>query len=70
MATADDVNAALAENATGPKRAAADGVTVEQHSLADQIRAHKHLKQLEAIEDTADAGGGIRFTRLISPGTA
>jgi hypothetical protein len=33
-----DIEIAIAANAFGPKQATVDGVTVQQHSLADQIR--------------------------------
>ncbi|MGB2824536.1 MAG: hypothetical protein WBF17_26410 [Phycisphaerae bacterium] len=40
---ADDLDNAIRQNAEGPKQATADGVTVQQHALADQIAADKHL---------------------------
>lgn len=39
-----EVSDAISTNAQGPKKVVADGVAVEQHSLADQIAADKHLK--------------------------
>jgi hypothetical protein len=69
MPDADDVKTALIQNAAdGIARAVGDEGSVQKHSLPDQVAAHKYLKQLEAIDETASAGGGIRTSRLISPG--
>ena len=38
---ADDLKDAIKQNAEGPKQASADGVSTQQHSLADQIAADK-----------------------------
>ena len=38
-----DIEQAIKDNATGPKQASGDAGSVEQHSLADQIAADKHL---------------------------
>lgn len=70
MPDSDDIKTALVQNAQGPARVEGDEASVAQHSLPDQIAAHKYTKQLEAVDDTASTGGGIRFSRLISPGTA
>ncbi len=36
---AEDLDNTIRENAAGPKQASADGVSTQQHSLADQIAA-------------------------------
>jgi hypothetical protein len=68
MPDSDDIKSALIENATGPARVTGDEASVEQHSLPDQIAAHKYTKQQEAIADTAGVGGGIRMFKMNSPG--
>ena len=63
---ADDLKDAIKKNAEGPKQASADGVTAQQHSLADQIAADKYLAAKEARANPAKA-----FTRvkIVPPGT-
>ncbi len=56
----------IQESATGPKRVKGDSGEVEQHSLADQIAADKHLGAKAAVSGRKL---GIRFGRLIPPGT-
>lgn len=65
MAT-DDVQQALEENATGPKRVVADGVVVEQHPLDEVVEAHKHLAAEEASKNNKALG--MRLRRVVSPG--
>ena len=63
---ADEVENAIRENAKGPAKAAGDAVSVEQHKLADQIAADKYLAAKEAAKSKRR---GLRFNRLIPPGT-
>ena len=65
---ADDLKDAIKKNAQGPKQASADGVTAQQHSLADQIAADKYL----AAKDAAARNPAKGFTRvkIVPPGTA
>jgi len=65
MPTEDDINDAIAENATGPKSVSVDGSNVQQHSLADQIAARNDVASQEAA---SKAHRGLRFTKLIPPG--
>lgn len=65
MPTEDDINDAIAENATGPKSVSVDGSNVQQHSLADQIAARNDVA---AQSSTSKAHRGLRFTKLIPPG--
>jgi len=55
----------IRENATGPRKASGDAGSVEQHSLADQIAADKHLSGRKAA---AGPGLGIRLIKLAPPG--
>lgn len=62
-----DLSEAIAENAAGPKAAAADGVNVQQHDLASQIAADKYLAAKAAA---ANPGLGLRFRKMVPPGTS
>jgi hypothetical protein len=64
---AEDLKDAIKKNAEGPKQASADGVTAQQHSLADQIAADKYL----AAKDAAARNPAKGFTRvkIVPPGT-
>ena len=57
---------AIAENAAGPKRAAGDTGSIEQHSLPDLIEADKYLAAKKAARK--GKGLGIRFVKLVPPG--
>ena len=61
---AEQLENAISENATGPKRASGDAGSIEQHSLVDQIAADKHLGSKEAMKTK---GLGIKLLK-ISPG--
>ena len=61
-----DLDNSIRENAAGPKRAAGDGVSVEQHSLADQIAADKYLASKAAANGK---GLGIKLMKISPPGT-
>lgn len=63
MATQDDIDDALAENAAGPRRVQVGNHSVEQHSIKDQIDASKHVASQRA-KSRSDLG--IR-TRQITP---
>ena len=70
-----DIEIAIAANALGPKQVTADGVTVQQHSLADQTRlrrgyggqvaADKHLASKRA---TADPRKAFCRVKIVPPG--
>ena len=59
--------AALEQNAQGPKKAQADGGAVEQHSLQDQIAADRYLASKRAVRAK---GRGIVISKLVPPGAA
>ncbi len=60
----DTIENAIEQNAAGPKKASGDSGSIEQHSLADQIAADKHLAGKAAV---AGKGLGIKLAK-ISPG--
>ncbi len=64
---AGDLDNAIRTNAEGPRRASADGVSAEQHSLSDQTAADKHLAGKAAV---AGKGLGIKLVKLSPGGTA
>jgi len=64
---AEDLDSTIRENAAGPKRAAGDSGSVEQHSLTEQIEADRYLASKGA---TKSKGLGIRVTKLVPPGAS
>ncbi len=64
---AEDLDNTIRENAAGPKRAAGDSGSVEQHSLTEQIAADRYLASKEAAKSK---GLGIRVTKLVPPGAS
>jgi len=64
---AEDLEQTIRENAAGPKRAQGDSGSVEQHPLTEQIEADRYLASKEAVKNPAK---GLRFTKLVPPGTA
>jgi len=63
---AEDLTDAIKQNAEGPKQASADGVSTQQHSLADQIEADKYLASKEAMKSPAKAFARVK---IVPPGT-
>jgi len=57
----------IRENAEGPAKAAGDAGSVEQHKLTDQIEADKYLAAKEAAKSKSR---GLRFNKVVPPGTA
>jgi hypothetical protein len=57
---------AIAENAAGPRKASGDSGSVEQHSLADQIAADKHLESKKA---SRAKGLGVKLAKIDPGGT-
>lgn len=64
---AENLADAIAENAAGPKRASGDSLSVEQHSLQDQIAADRYLASKQAARAK---GLGIRLAKISPGGTA
>ncbi len=61
----EELDKAIEENATGPKRAKGDSGEVEQHSLKDQVEADRYLNSKKASRSN---GLGVRKSKLIPPG--
>lgn len=61
----DELEQAIRDNASGPKRAQGDSGSVEQHPLKDQIAADRYLASKQASAAPAKA---LRLTRLVPPG--
>lgn len=64
---AEEIEEAIQDAALAPKRVESDGVKVESHSLPDLIDAAKHVAGKTAAKNPF---GGIRFVKVIHPGTA
>ena len=62
----EDLDNEIATNAAGPRQATVDGVTVQQHSLPDQIAADKYLAAKRAMRNPAKA---LVRVKIVSPGT-
>ncbi|OQB80314.1 MAG: hypothetical protein BWX88_04601 [Planctomycetes bacterium ADurb.Bin126] len=63
---AEDLSDTIEQSAKSPKQANADGVSVQQHSLPDQIAADKYLAQKRAGRNPAKA---LTRVKIIPPGT-
>ena len=63
---AEDLADAISENAQGPAKVTGDAGSVEQHSLTEQIAADRYLASKEAVGQT---NRGLRFAKLVPPGT-
>jgi hypothetical protein len=63
---AEEIETAIRDNATGPAKAAGDGTSVEQHTLADQIAADKYLAGKQAGRNPARA---LTRVKIVPPGT-
>ena len=63
----EDLSNTIRESAQTAKRAKGDNGEMEQHSLTEQIEADRYLRN----QDAAKRGpGGLRFSKLIPPGSA
>jgi hypothetical protein len=63
---ADDLEDEIRQNAQGLAKASGDAGSVEQHPLPDQIEADRYLASKEAAKDKKR---GLRFNKLVPPGT-
>ena len=59
------INNAIEENATGPKKAKGDSGEVEQHALKDQVEAARFLASQKAAQGKRL---GIKVSKITSPG--
>ena len=64
---AEDLDNTIRDSASEPAKASADGVSVERHSLPDQIAADKYLSQKKAGRNPAKA---LTRVKIVPPGTA
>jgi hypothetical protein len=64
---AEELDSTIRDNAQGPRRAKGDSGEMEQHSLADQIEADKHLAGKGAL---VKKNFGMTRAKIIPPGTA
>lgn len=64
-AMSDEIQQAIIDNATGPKRVTGDEGSVEQHSLQDQIAADRHVSSQAAA---SKPHRGLRRTKIIPAG--
>ena len=61
----DDLTDTIRENASNPKSAKGDSISVEQHSLSEQIEADRYLASKKAA---GGKGLGIRISKIVPPG--
>lgn len=64
---AESLEQEIRDNAAGPKKVQGDEGSVEQHSLADQIAADRHIANRNA---QAGKGLGIKHFKLVPPGAS
>lgn len=64
---AEDLEQTIRENAAGPKRAQGDSGSVVQHAPAEQVVADRYLASKKAVKKPTK---GVRFTKLVPPGTS
>ena len=62
----DDLEQTIRENAKAPAKATGDSGSVEQHPLRDQIEADRYLASKKAAKSKKL---GVRFTKVVPPGT-
>jgi len=63
---AEPLDTAIQENAAGPRKAAGDSHSMEQHPLPDQIAADKYLESKKA---SRSKGLGIKLAKIAPGGT-
>ena len=63
--TANLISEAVVEAIQGPRRVRSDAGEVEQHSLADLIKAEQHARAQVAMRSPR---GGRRYQKQIPPG--
>ena len=61
----DDLTDTIRENASGPKSARGDSISLEQHSLTEQIEADRYLSSKQA---TKAKNLGLRIVKIVPPG--
>ena len=61
----DDLTDTIRENASGPKSAKGDSISLEQHSLTEQIEADRYLSSKQAAKAK---NLGLRIMKIVPPG--
>ena len=67
LSVSDNLDDKIRENAEGPAKASGDAGSIEQHKLTEQIEADRYLCSKEAAKSNKH---GLRFNKLVPPGTA
>lgn len=67
MSEATDFEAAVAAKAAKAQSVSNDGTSVTQRSLSDQIAWSKHLRDIEAANDTSGLFP-LRVFQIVAPG--
>ncbi len=62
----DNLDEQILENAQGPAKAAGDAGSIEQHPLPDLVEADRYLEAKKAAKSKKR---GLRFNKLVPPGT-
>lgn len=65
----DELRDKIGEVAAGPKRVRTDAGEVEAQDLASMIEADKYLSAKNAAGGTSNTRRGLRFNKLLPPGT-
>jgi hypothetical protein len=65
----DELRQKIEETAGGPKRVRTDAGEVESQDVAAMIEADKYLSGKAAITGAGKTRRGLRFNKLIPPGT-
>lgn len=65
----DELRDKIAETAAGPKRVRTDAGEVESQDLGDMIEADKYLSAKNAASGTGNTRRGLRFNKLLPPGS-
>ncbi len=64
---AEDLDNVIEQNATGPKQVSADGVSVQQQPLQDQIAADKYVAGKRAF--SRNPAKAFTRVKIVPPGT-
>ena len=62
---AKELDDTIQDNAAGPRKAAGDSGSVEQHPLRDQVEADRYLSSKKAARSK---GLGVKVTKLVPLG--
>lgn len=65
----DEIRDKIASTAQGPKRVRTDAGEVEAQDLESMIAADKYLAAKNAVSSGSNTRRGLRFNKLIPPGT-